>query len=346
MSDISKYCTGETLLLDCGSGGRAAQRLIQDLFISRLGNPTLNRLDDAAYLELKGPIAMSTDGYTVDPLIFPGGDIGSLAVHGTVNDVSMLGARPRYISAAFILEEGLDLGLLAHIVESMGNALKTAGVLMATGDTKVVPRGVVDKMFITTTGVGEILVPNPPSGSRAAEGDVILISGHLGNHGLAIMSSRAGLPLPSDVRSDSACLNHAAQALVLNLPDVHVLRDPTRGGLATTLNEIAQQSGVVFHIEEAAIPVLDSVSQGCSILGLDPLYLANEGKIICILPAHDAEKALEIMRSFPEGQNAARIGRVKAATGHEKTGQVILDTRLGGKRLLPMLEGEQLPRIC
>lgn len=346
MSDLSKYYTGETLLLDCGSGGRAAQRLVRELFISRLGNPVLNKLDDAACLEIHGPIAMSTDSYTVEPLIFPGGDIGALAVHGTVNDVAMLGARPKYISASFILEEGLDLGLLAHIVESMGKALSMANVLMVTGDTKVVPRGAADKIFITTTGVGEILVPNPPSGCRATEGDVILISGHLGNHGLAVMGSRAGLPLPHDVKSDSTCLNHLAQNLVLNLPNVHTLRDPTRGGLATTLNEIAQQSGTVFHIEEAALPILDSVSQGCSILGLDPLYLANEGKLICIVPEGNTEKALEILRAFPEGQDAARIGHVSGAHGAEKPGQVILNTRLGGKRLLPMLEGEQLPRIC
>ena len=336
----------KTLLLDCGSGGRASQRLINELFLSHFDNPVLRTLDDAAKLDIKGPIAMSTDGYTVTPLFFPGGNIGTLAVHGTVNDVSMLGARPRYLTCAFILEEGLDLGLLEQVVASMAEAARNAGVLIVSGDTKVVPRGACDKMFITTAGVGEILADPAPSGSGAQPGDAILVSGAVGDHGLAVLGQRDSLSFLQGVASDSAALNRMVEKLVLEVGDIHVLRDPTRGGLATTLNEIAGQSGVVCMLEEESIPLHEAVRSGCDVLGLDPLYLANEGKLICFLPESKVEAALAVMRSDPHGAEAARIGTVLAAEAPSRPGQVILKTPIGGKRLLSMLEGDQLPRIC
>jgi hydrogenase expression/formation protein HypE len=339
--------TQELVLLDYGSGGKASQRLIGELFARHFANPILERMDDAALLgPLTGQLAMSTDGYTVDPLEFPGGTIGSLAVHGTVNDVSMLGARPLYLSCAFILEEGLPMDLLERIVADMAAAARSAKVLIVTGDTKVVPRGAADKLFITTTGIGQVLVSPPPSGSGARPGDAVLVSGSMGDHGLTVLSHRAGLTLASDVFSDTAPLNRMVEALLTQVGDVHVLRDPTRGGLATTLNEIAAQSGVACLVREKNIPVRESVVAGCSVLGLDPLYLANEGKLICILPEAKAEAALAVMRSCPEGRQAAIIGEISAPGAAGRAGQVALQTRLGGKRLMGMLEGEQLPRIC
>ncbi len=333
----------ERIILDYGSGGKASQRLIRNLFMKHFANPGLNRMDDAALIsDLQGPLSMSTDTFTVDPIFFPGGDIGSLAVHGTVNDVAMLGAIPRYISCAFILEEGLVMGDLEKIVQSMAGAASHAGVQIITGDTKVVPRGAVDKIFINTTGLGSVIVDPSPSGSRAVPGDAILISGSMGDHGLAIMSHRQGISFETDIQSDSQALNHLIMKLIREIDDVHVLRDPTRGGLATTLNEIAQQSNVEFVVEQSLIPIKEAVEGGCSFLGLDPLYLANEGKFICILPEKLADKALDIMHKDPAGHEAARIGRVQDG----RKGKVVLKTALGGHRLLDMLEGEQLPRIC
>jgi hydrogenase expression/formation protein HypE len=326
----------DKVLLDYGSGGRASQRLISDLFVKHLGNPELERLNDAALLSPKGRISISTDTFTVDPIFFPGGDIGRLAVHGTVNDVAMLGAVPRWLSCAYILEEGLPMDDLERIVASMGEAARHAGVNVVTGDTKVVPRGAVDKIFINTTGVGEVIKDPTPAGDRAAPGDAVIISGTMGDHGLTILGTREGLSFEADVRSDCASLNHLLVKLVRELPDVHVLRDPTRGGLATTLNEIAASSRAGIDLQETAIPVRPAVAGGCQI------YLANEGKFICIVPGEDADRALEIMRADELGQDAARIGTVTA----ENPGKVILTTPLGGKRLLNMLEGEQLPRIC
>jgi hydrogenase expression/formation protein HypE len=335
-----------TILLDAGSGGKASQRLINECFFRHFSNPLLAVMDDAAKLDITGPLAMSTDSYTVTPLFFPGGSIGSLAVHGTVNDVAMLGAKPAYLSCACILEEGLELSVLDRIVADMARAAKEAGVLIVTGDTKVMPRGACDKIFINTTGIGKILTPNSPSGHKACAGDAVLVSGTMGDHGLTIMGSREGLTFDSSIHSDSAPLNHMVEKLVTTLPDVHVLRDPTRGGLATTLNEIAAQSGVAIELEEEAIPVRDGVKNGCSFLGLDPLYLANEGKLICIVPQADAEQALVLMRSMPYGEHAACVGKVLAAQAPLRAGQVIVQTPIGGKRLLSMLEGAQLPRIC
>jgi len=332
----------QKLLLDYGSGGKASQRLISEMFLKYLGNDRLNRLDDAAYLELSGPVSMSTDTFTVDPLFFPGGDIGSLAVHGTVNDVAMLGARPRFITCGLILEEGLDMDVLERIIASVGQAATNAGVEVVTGDTKVVPKGAADKIFINTTGVGEIFVNPGPSGHNARPGDAILISGTMGDHGLTILSKREGLSFDAPVESDSAALNHLIVRLLEEIPEIHVLRDPTRGGLATTLSEIALQSNVECFVREKDIPVREAVAGGCSFLGLDPLYLANEGKFICILPEKYADKALAIMRDDPLATDAQMIGEVR----DEHPGKVILETPIGGHRLLDMLEGAQLPRIC
>ncbi|MFW6236337.1 MAG: hydrogenase expression/formation protein HypE [Desulfovibrionales bacterium] len=334
--------SANTLLLDYGSGGKASHRLISELFLKHLGNPILNELDDAAFLELSGPVAMSTDTFTVDPIFFPGGDIGSLAVHGTVNDVAMLGAKPRYISCAFILEEGLNMDDLERIVASMGQAAREAGVLVVTGDTKVVPRGAVDKIFINTTGIGEVVASSVPKGNRAEPGDVVLVNGSIGDHGLTILAQREGLSFEAPVQSDSASLHHLILKLIRELPEIHVLRDPTRGGLATTVNEIAGQSKAGVILEEDRVPIKEAVRSGCSFLGLDPLYLANEGKFLCILPEQSAERALSIMQADPLGREACRVGMVVA----EHPGKVALKTSLGGHRLLDMLEGEQLPRIC
>ncbi len=339
----------DKLLLDYGSGGQASHRLISGLFFKHFDNPALTAMNDAAVLDLQGPIAMSTDTFTVDPIFFPGGDIGSLAVHGTVNDVAMLGAIPKYLSCGFILEEGLEMEILERVVISMAQAAREAGVAIVTGDTKVVPKGAVDKIFINTTGVGSIISDPAPSGDRAAPGDVILISGTLGDHGLTVLAQREGLAFASQTRSDAASLNHMIKDLLEGIGtsgELHVLRDPTRGGLATTLNEIAGQSGVVCQISEDSLPVNPLVADGCSFLGLDPLYLANEGKLLCILPENLADKALDIMRATPIGGGAVIIGRVQQAEAPTRPGQVILETRLGGRRLLHMLEGEQLPRIC
>lgn len=354
------------LLLDAGSGGKASMRLIHDLFLKHFDNEILRQMDDAAFLEMRTPLAMSTDSYTVSPLFFPGGNIGKLAVHGTVNDVAMLGAKPKYLSCGFILEEGFDLDELEIIVKSMAEAVQEAGVFIVTGDTKVVPKGACDKIFINTTGIGEIITPTcslgSPSGHKAQDGDVILLSGSMGDHGLTIMAAREGLSFVNGIKSDSACLNHMIARLMEEVGEVHVLRDPTRGGVATTVNEIAEQSHVRCTLFEERLPINENVRSGASVLGLDPLYLANEGKLLCFVPKEKEECALKIMREDRYGKNAVCIGEVSAlpsqkthesANSHQNTptkieqsGQVILETRMGGRRLLNMLEGAALPRIC
>mgnify|MGYP006281292793 CR=1 FL=1 len=330
------------VLLDHGSGGQASYRMIKDIFLRHLGNPVLSSLDDAACIQAWPQTVVSTDTFTVDPLFFPGGDIGSLAVHGTVNDVAMLGAKPEYLTCGFVLEEGLPFEDLEAVVSSMGRAAAEAGVQVVSGDTKVVPRGAADKLFVNTTGLGRLLLDRPLSGSSAKPGDAILVSGTLGDHGLTIMASRAGLSFEAKTKSDSAPLNGLVQLLLERVGSVHVLRDPTRGGLATTLNEIGQQSGVELLVHESELPVKPAVQEGCSLLGLDPLYLANEGKLVCLVPAAEADEALQVLRSHPLGAEARRIG--DAASG--EPGRVMLRTAIGGKRFLTMLEGEQLPRIC
>jgi hydrogenase expression/formation protein HypE len=333
----------DKILLDHGSGGRASHELIERFFVPRFQNPFLNEMNDSAVFDLKGgKLAFTTDSYVVDPIFFPGGDIGSLAVCGTVNDLAMRGARPCYLSVGFIIEEGFPLSDLELILISMERAAKEAGVQIVTGDTKVVPKGAADKIFINTSGIGLIPEGLDIAGQNARPGDALLLSGTLGDHGLTILSKREGLAFESSLKSDAAPLNHLVQEMLQAGPGLHVLRDPTRGGLATTLNEIAGQSQVGLEIWEEAIPIRDSVSAASEILGLDPLYVANEGKLIAILPQPQAEAVLAVMKKNPYGQDAAIIGEVKA----ENPGKVVMKTIIGGKRLVDMLTGEQLPRIC
>ncbi len=334
--------TLDRILLDHGSGGRASHELIEKVFVPRFQNPVLNDLNDSAVFELNGArLAFTTDSYVVDPIFFPGGDIGSLAVCGTVNDLAMRGARPHYLSAGFIIEEGFSVKDLEQILISMEKAAREAGIYVVTGDTKVVPKGNADKIFINTAGVGLIPEGVDISGQNARPGDLVLISGTMGDHGLTILSKREGLSFESSLRSDAAPLNHLVQEM-LEAGEIHVLRDPTRGGLATTLNEIARQSRVGIEIAEETVPVRESVLAAAEILGLDPLYIANEGKLIAILPPDGAGAVLAAMKNNPYGQEAAVIGEVRA----ENPGKVVMKTVIGGKRLMDMLAGEQLPRIC
>lgn len=326
-----------------GSGGRAMAQLINELFLKHFDNSLLRQGNDQACFQVAtGRMVMSTDGHVISPLFFPGGDIGSLAVHGTVNDVAMSGARPLYLSASFILEEGFPLADLEQIVISMASAAKTAGVSIVTGDTKVVEKGKGDGVFITTTGVGYVPDGLNISGDQARPGDVILINGSMGDHGVVIMSSRENLGFETSLQSDSAALNELVAAMVEAVPQIHCLRDPTRGGLATTLNELAQQSAVGMRIREESIPVKAEVSAACELLGLDPLYVANEGKLVCICPSPHAEKLLTVMRQHPLGQETAIIGEVV----EDEFGFVQMQTRFGGNRVVDWLAGDQLPRIC
>lgn len=326
-----------------GSGGRAMAQLIDELFVKHFDNELLRQANDFAQFEVgSGRMVMSTDCHVVSPLFFPGGDIGSLSVHGTINDVAMSGARPLYLAAGFILEEGLPLADLERIVASMGQAAKDAGVPVVTGDTKVVERGKGDGVFITTTGVGVVAQGINISGSRAQAGDAILINGTLGDHGMAIMSSRENLSFETTIESDSAALHSLIAAMVEAVPEIHCLRDPTRGGLATTLNELARQSAVGMTLQEDHIPINPAVSDACELLGLDPLYVANEGKVIAICAAADAQRLLAVMQAHPLGAQAAIIGEV-VADAHQ---MVQMETTFGGSRVVDWLAGEQLPRIC
>ncbi len=326
-----------------GSGGRAMAQLIQELFVKYFDNELLQQANDqAAFAVEKGRMVMSTDGHVISPLFFPGGDIGSLSVHGTINDVAVSGAKPLYLSAGFILEEGFPLADLEKIVISMGKAAEKAGVPIVTGDTKVVGKGFADGVFITTTGIGVVPDGVNISGDRAEPGDLILVNGNMGDHGVAIMSSRENLEFDTRIESDSAALHDLIKVMVDAVPDIHCLRDPTRGGLATTLNELAQQSGVGMKLKEADIPVDPAVIAACELLGLDPLYVANEGKLICICKPQDAEILLNIMQAHPLGNKAAIIGKVI----DDQLGFVQLETNFGGNRVVDWLVGEQLPRIC
>jgi hydrogenase expression/formation protein HypE len=339
----------ERIVLGHGSGGRMTHDLIRTLFQAHLGNPYLESGNDFARLPLgiephsEGHLILSTDSHVISPLFFPGGDIGRLAVCGTVNDVSMSGAIPLYLTAAFILEEGISIETLEQIVRSMKRAADEAGVLVVAGDTKVVEKGKGDGLFITTTGVGWLPAHhNPRGGEQAHPGDVVLLSGPIGDHGIAVLSARGELGFEAEVESDVAPLNHLIQAVLKAAPHTHVLRDPTRGGLATTLNEIARQSQVGIRIEEATIPVRPAVRAACEMLGLDPLYIANEGKVIAIVPPAEADAALDAMRQHPYGAEATRIGIVEA----QPIGRVIMRTTLGTHRVVETLSGELLPRIC
>ena len=326
-----------------GAGGRAMAQLIDELFKQALDNEWLSQGNDQALFSVPpGRLVMSTDAHVVSPLFFPGGDIGSLAVHGTINDVAMSGARPLHLAASFILEEGFPLADLARIVASLAQAAREAGVAVVTGDTKVVERGKGDGVFITTTGIGVVPEGIAISGDRARPGDVILINGHIGDHGIAILSQRENLGFETAIQSDSAALHGLVADMIAAVPDIHCLRDPTRGGLATTLNELAQQSGVGMRIREADIPVREAVSAACELLGLDPAYVANEGKLVAICPADRAETLLAAMRAHPLGAQSAIIGEVV----EDPLGFVQMQTRFGGERLLDWLTGEQLPRIC
>jgi hydrogenase expression/formation protein HypE len=326
-----------------GSGGRAMAQLIEELFLAAFDNDWLRAANDQACFAVQsGRMVMATDSHVVSPLFFPGGDIGCLSVHGTVNDVAMSGAKPLYLSASFILEEGFPLADLKRIVESMAHAAREAGVPIVTGDTKVVEQGKGDGVFITTTGVGVVPDGVNISGDRARPGDTILVSGTLGDHGVAIMAQRESLGFETSIQSDTAALHDLVACIVAAVPDIHALRDPTRGGLATTLNEIARQSGVGMLLREEAIPVRQEVEAACEFLGLDPLYVANEGKLICICAPEQANRLLETMRAHPLGANAAIIGAVHEDPHHF----VQMETAFGGKRIVDWLTGEQLPRIC
>lgn len=328
----------DIITLDYGSGGKKTSALIDEMILPALGNGALNALGDGAILD--GALAFSTDSFVVSPLFFPGGDIGKLSVCGTVNDLAMCGAEPKYLSLALIIEEGLPTADLRRIVASIKAAAEGAGVAVVTGDTKVVERGRGDGVYITTSGIG--LVKYPGLGpDKMRPGDAVLISGTAGDHGAAVMLARDAL-MEGEIRSDCAALNGLASALLGSGTAVRVLRDPTRGGAATTLCEFAESAALGIELDEAAIPVRRDVAAACSLLGLDPLYCANEGKMLAVVAPEDAEAALETLRSRPEGENAAIIGRVTA----ERPGKVVLRTRAGGGRILQKLSGAQLPRIC
>ncbi len=333
----------DKILLDHGSGGKIAHRLTAELLLPLFDNPILADLHDGAILELDaGRIAFSTDTFTVTPLFFPGGDIGDLAVNGTVNDVAMCGANPLFISLALIIEEGFPRDDLERILESVRRAADKAGVTVVTGDTKVVPKGAADGLFINTSGIGLIPSGLNIASTAARPGDHVLLSGTMADHGMTILTQREGLGFDHAIRSDSAALNHMVAGITAASANVHVLRDPTRGGVGTTLNEIAASSQVGIVIDEAQLPVRPEVAAVCELLGFDPLYVANEGKLLAFVPAADSEKVLAAMQQDPHGREACIIGSVTA----EHPGQVILETRVGGRRIVDMLTGEQLPRIC
>jgi hydrogenase expression/formation protein HypE len=339
----------KNIVLGHGSGGKLTAELISKVFLPAFANPILDKLDDQAVIDINGArLAFTTDSFVVTPIFFPGGDIGRLAVNGTVNDLAMSGARPLYLSAAFILEEGLLAQDLQRVVESMGAAAREAGVQLVTGDTKVVTRGKGDQIFITTTGIGVIERSVHISASRARPGDKIILSGYIGDHGMAIMSQRENLEFEGAIESDCAPLHGLVAAMLdacveaVSDHPIHCLRDPTRGGVATTLNEIASQSKVGMLIREPLVPVRESVKGACEILGLDPLYVANEGKLLAIVSAEEADSVLERMREHPLGQDAQIIGEVVP----EHPGMVRMETGVGGTRILDVMFGEQLPRIC
>jgi len=331
------------ILLDHGSGGKASHDLLHDTLLPILGNPLLNSLHDGAVLAINaGRLAFSTDTFVVDPIFFPGGSIGDLAVNGTVNDLAMCGATPRFLSVGLIIEEGFSIADLDKILRDMAAAAEKAQVVIATGDTKVVPRGAADKLFINTAGIGQIAEGVYIAGHRARRGDKVLLSGAIADHGIAVLTQREGLAFDSVIISDTAALNRMVERMLSATRDIHVLRDPTRGGVGTALNEIAEQSAVGIRIYEEKIPLKDSVSAVCELLGFDPLYVANEGKLLAFVAPDDAEEVLAAMRDDPVGKDACEIGEVVS----DDSGKVFMETRIGGTRIVDMLTGEQLPRIC
>ena len=330
----------EIITLDYGSGGKKTSRLIERMILPALDNPALSELGDGAVLEGAEKLVFSTDSFVVDPIFFPGGDIGKLSVCGTVNDIAMCGGVPKFLSCSFIIEEGFPVKALEKVVASIGAACKKAGVQVVTGDTKVVEKGRGDKIYINTAGIGVLKYPGlSPKAIRA--GDKVIVSGTVGDHGSAVMLARNGM-MQGEIRSDCAPLNALAETVLSGNAGVRVLRDPTRGGVATTLNEFVEDSGLGIEIEEDKIPVRPQVQAACELLGLDPLYCANEGKLLCVVAPEDTEKALAAMKSLPEGENAAVIGSVSA----RYPGKLVMNTAFGGSRILQKLTGAQLPRIC
>ena len=333
----------DKILLDHGSGGKMSHRLTASLLLPAFDNPVLAMLDDGATLRVAGGrIAFSTDTYVVDPLFFPGGSIGDLAINGTVNDVAMCGAAPLYLSVGMVIEEGFPMADLERVVAEMGRAARLAGVTVVTGDTKVVPKGAADKIFINTAGIGVFDENVNVSGANARPGDMVILSGTMADHGMTILTQRQGLAFESDIKSDSAPLNHMVADILGTGCDIHVLRDPTRGGVGTTLNEIADKSKAGIRIYEDRLPVRPAVSGICEILGFDPLYVANEGKLLAFVPADQADHVLTVVQRSPYGKDACIIGEVT----HDHPGRVFMRTRIGGERIVDMLAGEQLPRIC
>ncbi|MBL7179919.1 MAG: hydrogenase expression/formation protein HypE [Pseudomonadota bacterium] len=333
----------KTILLDHGGGGKMSHRLITDLLLPVFDNRILSRLHDGAVFDINGQrLAFSTDTFVVDPVFFPGGSIGDLAVNGTVNDLAMCGAVPQYLSAGLILEEGFPMKDLERILNDMRVATQRAGVIIVTGDTKVVPKGAVDKIFINTSGVGQIPDGVDISGHNARPGDKVILSGTIADHGMTILTQREGLMFDSPVKSDTAPLNHVVASMLAVCKDIHVLRDPTRGGVGTALNEIAGSSGVGIKIHEEKIPIKKETAGICELLGFDPLYVANEGKLIAFVAPKYAEKVLAAIRQDSVGRDACIIGEAVS----DNIGRVIMQTRIGGFRIVDMLTGEQLPRIC
>jgi hydrogenase expression/formation protein HypE len=332
----------EKILLAHGSGSKLSHDLIEKILVPPIDNPILARMDDSAVFQLSGKLAFTTDSYVINPIFFPGGDIGRLAVCGTVNDLSMSGARPLYLSLALIIEEGLDMDELQKVIESVRDTAAEAGVQIVTGDTKVVNRGKADKLFINTAGIGQVGEGREISGSNSRPGDKIILSGGIGEHGIAVMSQREGLQFNVPVTSDCAPLNHLVEEMLKASRNVHSLRDPTRGGLASTLNEFARQSGVGIIMEEGKIPVHEGVRGACELLGLDPLYIANEGKLVAAVAPEDADRVLAAMKQNKYGTKAAVIGHVTS----EHKGRVVMQTTIGASRIVDMPTGEILPRIC
>lgn len=332
-----------SIVLGHGGGGKLTEELVEHLFVPAFRNPELERLGDSTILpSIAGRLALSTDSFVVNPLFFPGSSIGDLAVNGTVNDLAMSGARPLYLTAAFILEEGLPMSLLGAIVAAMAAAAKAAGVAIVTGDTKVVERGHGHGCYINTAGLG-VVPPGLDLGAHRIEaGDVVLVSGTLGDHGMAVMSKREGLEFTTTIESDCAALHGLVAALLAAAPSTHALRDPTRGGLASALNEFARAARLGIALEERALPVKDEVRSACEILGMDPVYVANEGKLVAIVPAEEADAALAALRAHELGRDAAPIGHVTA----DHPGLLVAKTALGATRVIPMMLGDQLPRIC
>ncbi|HID54790.1 MAG TPA: hydrogenase expression/formation protein HypE [Anaerolineae bacterium] len=347
-TNTKRTLRADTITLAHGSGGKAMRDLIEDVFVGGFDNEQLSQLEDQARFDLTSlnaqgdRLAMTTDSYVVDPLFFPGGDIGKLAVTGTVNDLAVGGAKPLYLTCGMIIEEGFAVEELRRIVSSMKATADAAGVAIVTGDTKVVHRGAADKLFINTTGVGVIPQNVNIRADRAQAGDVIIINGYIGDHGAAIVDARGDMALENTIETDCQALNGLIEAMLKSCPDIHCMRDATRGGVATVLNEFAESSNVAIKLKENSIPLRAEVRGMCEILGLDPLYLANEGKLVAIVPAEHADELLGVMQQHPAGKDSAIIGRVTASPA----GRVAMKTGFGGERIVDMLVGEQLPRIC